>query len=318
MMGNMNSFKKDEVSVKGKIVNVESNVIDGKTIVISGKILKIARIKDEICDSGVSDPEIIIAALKKQRKADIFTFDQKIPDVEPKYDYYHEWENFAVLKIEGFDDWWNNKIKNDARRMVRKAKKKGVVVKVSELTDNFVEGIKGVYDETPIRQGKPFWHYRKEFETVKRENSTYLDRSGFIGAFLNEELIGFDKIFFTGDRADTIQLIAKNEHRDKAPTNALISESIDLCAKKGISYLTYGRYSYGKRGADSLKTFKKRSGFEPMELPRYYVPLTIIGRLAILCRLHRNVSDMLPKFMIQKLLNWREKYYTYKYRHLLT
>ena len=108
-------------------------------------------------------------------------------------------------------------------------------------------------------------------------------------------------------------MIAKNLHRDKAPTNALISESIDLCAKKGISYLTYGRYSYGKTGTDSLKTFKKRNGFEPMELPRYYVPLTIKGKLAILFRLHRSVSGMLPKYVIQLLLKWREKYYNFKY-----
>ncbi len=308
----MQTKEKEKISEKGKLLTVGATRIEGKTIVISDGIVKTARVKDEICDEGISEPDRIIAGLKTIAGADVFSFDQKLPETEPKFAYFHEWDNFAVLEITNYENWWKAEIKNDARRMVRKAEKKGVVVKVVSMTDDFARGIKEIYDESPLRQGKPFWHYKKDLETVKRENSTYLERSEFIGAYLGDELIGFDKLFYTGQRADTIQLIAKDRHRDKAPTNALISKSIEVCAAKGIRYLTYGRYYYGKRGADSLRSFKKRNGFRAVLLPRYYVPLTIRGKIATALRLHRG-TDLMPGFLVRYLLRQRERYYTTKY-----
>ena len=41
----------------------------------------------------------------------------------------------------------------------------------------FSRGISNVYNETPIRQGRKFWHYGKSFDQVKAANATYLDRS---------------------------------------------------------------------------------------------------------------------------------------------
>ena len=32
------------------------------------------------------------------------------------------------------------------------------------FTDDFVHGIMDIYDETPVRQGRSFWHYKKSFE----------------------------------------------------------------------------------------------------------------------------------------------------------
>ena len=72
---------------------------------------------------AIHNPETIINELKKLKKADIFTFDQKLPDTEPKFKYYFEWDNLAVLQIKSFEHWWNKQIHNDARRMVRKSTK---------------------------------------------------------------------------------------------------------------------------------------------------------------------------------------------------
>ena len=309
----MNINKNNKISVQGKQIAVETKLIQGKTIVITGGLLKIASIKDEKCDNGIHNPELIIIELKKTKKTDIFTWDQKIPDKELKFNYYYEWNNFAVLKIKSYEDWWNKKIKNDARRMVRKAEKKRVVVKVVKLTDELVEGIKSIYDETPIRQGKQMWHYKKDFNTVKIENSTYLDRSEFIGAYIKNELIGFAKMFYTDNRADTIQLLSKEKDKDKSPTNALIAKSIEVCANKGITYLTYGRYSYGKVGTDSLKNFKIRNGFEKFDIPRYYVPLTLKGKIVLNLKLHRGIIELLPLPLVRILLKARTKFYFFKY-----
>lgn len=304
---------KDVISIKGRATSVDAVEIDGKTVVTLGRSLRMAFVKDEVCDDGVARPGIIIDRLRSLKVADIFTFDQKPPDTAPKFDFFYEWDNLAVLKIEGYDHWWNKQIGNDARRMVRKAAKNGVRVEVASLTDELVIGIKSIYDEAPVRQGKPFWHYHKDFETVKRENSTYPDRTEFIAAYHGDELIAFDKIFYTGGRADQIQLIAKLKHRDKAPINALIAKAVEVCASKGISYLTYGKFHYRKKADDSLSDFKKRNGFEKIELPRYYVPLSTKGRIAVALRLYKKPADLLPGFVVDLLLKLREKAYDLRY-----
>lgn len=309
----MNFDKREQINIKGKKTAVNSVIIDGKTIVVLGKLLKIASIKDEICDDGIQNPEIIVNELKKVKKADIFTFDQKLPDTEPKFNYYFEWDNLAVLQIKSFDYWWNKQIHNDARRMVRKAAKNGVVVKVSRLTDELINGIKSIFDETPLRQGKHFWYYKKDFNTVKDVISSFLERSEFIGAFCDNELIGFEKIIYTGNRADPINLLSKIKDRDKAPTNALIAKSVEVCAQKGISYLTYGNFLYGKKSADSLSDFKKRNGFEKVNIPRYYVPLTRKGKIALKLKLHKGLIGLLPSFFIDKMVKLRTKTYKIKY-----
>jgi hypothetical protein len=280
---------------------------------VTGTFLKIASIKDELCDDGVHTPETIINELKKTGTADIFTFDQKLPETDPRFKYYFEWDNLAVLHIKSFEHWWNKQIHNDARRMVRKAEKKGVVAKVVPFTDELVRGIKDIYDESPIRQGKLFWHYKKDFKTIKEDNLPFLERSEFIGAYYNNELIGFEKIIYTGNRADPTQLISKIKDRDKSPTNAIVAKCVETCAQRGISFLTYANYVYGRKGTDSLGEFKKRNGFEKVGIPRYYIPLTIKGELALKLKLHRDLIEMIPSFLLVFLLKLRSKFYSLKY-----
>ena len=304
----------EKINIKGKRRSVDSIIIDGKPIVVNGTFLKTASIKDELCDDGVDSPETIINELRKLGLADIFTFDQKLPESEPKFKYYFEWDNIAVLHITSFEDWWKNQIHNDARRMVRKAEKNGVITKVIPFSDDLVKGIKDIYDELPIRQGKPFWHYKKDFNIIKEDNLPFLERSEFIGAYYNNELIGFEKIIYTGNRADPTQLISKIKDRDKSPTNAIVAKSVEICAQKGISFLTYGKYVYGHKEADTLREFKKRNGFKKIDIPRYYIPLTIKGDLALKLRLHRGLIETVPSFLVDFLIKLRSKFYFRKYQ----
>jgi len=304
----MNSYK-EEVSIKGISTAVNSINTGGKTIIILGKVIKIASVKDDVCDNGINNPEVIIEELRKSKKADIFTFDQKLPDTKPKFDYYFEMDNHAALEIESFEYWWNKQIGNDARRMVRKAEKQGVVAKVVSFSDELVSGIKEIYDEAPVRRGKPFWHYNKTFSEVKADNASFLERSDFIGAYLGEELIGFDKIIYTDCWAAQIQLISKLKYRDKCPINALLAEAVKVCAEKEIRFLTYGSYIYGKKGADPLTDFKKRNGFKKIDYPKYYVSLTLKGRIALKFGFHKSLLETLPTVFVDILLKMRTKYY---------
>ena len=309
----MNTINKELINIKGKKKSVNLKVIDGKNIYITGKLIKIARIKDEQCDNGVRDPEIIISELKKYKLADIFTFDEKPPNTYRRFNYYFEWDNLAVLEIKSYEYWFKNQIRNDVRRMIRKAEKNNLVVKVVPFTDELVSGIKKIYDETPLRQGIPSWHYNKDLETIKNDNSSFLDRSDFICVYYKNELIGFERIIYTGKRADPIQLISTLKHRNKAPTNALIAKTIQICANKGITHLTYGKYFYGKKRGDSLNDFKKRNGFVEYTFPRYYIPLTLKGNIALKLKLYKKPIEIFPSFAITILSKLRTKLYLLKY-----
>lgn len=53
----------------------------------------------------------LIAYLKdtKANGFDVFTFWQRFPDIKPKYEYYAEWDEIAVLDIRnGYNYWWKH------------------------------------------------------------------------------------------------------------------------------------------------------------------------------------------------------------------
>jgi hypothetical protein len=293
----------------------EKIIIENNEILFNKKIGKIAQVKDEYWTlKEIENPEMYISTLKgKKIKFDIFTFSQKIPNIIPKYPYYFEYDNIAAIKISSFENWWKNQINDKTRNIARKAGKKGVEIKVAEFNDEFVNGIKGIYDETPIRQGRPFWHYKKDFKTVRDENITYSERSDYVGAYFENELIGFIKMVYVGEYANLMQIISKICHRDKSPTNALISKAVEICASKGIKYLTYGSFIYGNKGVDHLTEFKINNGFEKIEVPKYYIPVTLKGKIIIKLSLIHGFSKFIPTKILNFMLDYRTKRYEKKY-----
>ena len=102
-----------------------------------------------------------------------------------------------------------------------------------------------------------------------------------------------------------IQILAKNEQHDKRPMNTLLAHAMEICERKHMSCLVYGKYLYGKKNDSSLTEFKRRNGFEQVNFPRYYIPLSMKGRVAIASRLHLGVSNLLPKRVNDLLLAGR-------------
>ena len=91
-----------------------------------------------------------------------------------------------------------------------------------------------------------------------------------------------------------MNIVSMVKHRDKAPTNALIAHSVRACAERGIPYLIYQNFVYGNKAPDSLAKFKEVNGFQRINLPRYYVPMTAFGKLALRLGLHHKLADHLP------------------------
>jgi hypothetical protein len=282
--------------------------IDGLAVSISGHLLKTGRVRDEPYDC-LHDSEKFIAKLRCERnRPDFFTFMQPVGDQEAHHPFYHEAESLAVLRITTFKDWWKNKIRTHTRNHIKKAQKKGVEVRLVPFDDNLVRGVKAIYDECPLRQGKPFWHYRKDFETIKVGLSTFFDRSDFIGAFWRGELIGFIKMTSQRGAAGLMHIISMIEHRDKAPTDALIAKAVELCAEKKIMYLHYGLWSSGGFGK-----FKENHSFECYNVPRYFVPLTAKGQLVLKLGLHRKLVDRLPTRWRARMVALRNGWNKFRY-----
>ena len=287
----------------------------GRDIKVAGRLIRMARL-DADKYHFIEDPEPILAELRRSReRIDLFTFMQRPPETEPKHPYPMQMDNLAAIHVTTFEKWWNHQIGFKARNKAKQAEKKGVILREAPFDDSLARGIWQIYNETPVRQGRRFLHYGKDQETVRREAATFLDCSLFIGAYFESKLIGFVKLTTdeTRSQAGLMHIISMVQHRDKAPTNALVAHAVRACASRGIQYLVYSHFAYGKKQHDSLSDFKERNGFERIDLPRYYIPLTPLGRLALRFGLHHRIVDRFPEPLIAKLRELRASVYSRRF-----
>ena len=276
---------------------------------MEGRVPRIARLEQDWCED-VEDPEILINTLRKTAgRPDVLTFTQRLPDLEPKYAYQMELDSMAALPIKSYSFWWEKQIDRKARNKVRKAQKKGVTVRMASFDDTFVQGMTSIFNETPVRRGRRFLHYGKDFETIKRQFSRFLFREEIFGAYLAEDLIGFIFLADAGRYAFLGQIISKIAYRDLAPNNALLAKAVERCAEKGFQYLVYALWL-----DDSLGDFKRSNGFQRFDVPRYFVPLTPIGKLALKVGLHRGWREAVPKQIGKPLKKLRKHWYDLRWR----
>jgi hypothetical protein len=298
------AVRKKNILLKGRPAKVDSIVVNGKEMVISGGLLRTAKLLDEWYED-VEDPKAMLEAIRKSNlKADLFTFWQRLPETTPQYRYYMECESIAALTVKSFDCWWTSQINPKTRNLIRKSEKMGVDVRQARFDEEFIRGMADIFNETPIRQGKPFWHYGKDAETIKREFARFLFREDIFGAYVNGELIGFIFLAYAGKYALLGQIISKISHREKAPNNALIAKAVEICSKKNIPYLVYASWVTG-----SLGDFKRHNGFQKFDLPRYYIPLTIKGHVILKFHLHHGIAGLIPEQAKQCFSDLRKNWY---------
>ncbi|MGA9416134.1 MAG: hypothetical protein WBV60_15700 [Terriglobales bacterium] len=283
----------------------------GKDMKVQGRIVRIARLEGEK-HTFPDDPEAVIDGLRKSGpRADIFTFLQRVSDTSPKYSYRMEYDNLAVLPVSTFESWWNHQIRSYPRNRARQAEKKGVIFREVPFGDVLIRGICGIYNETPVRQGKAFPHYGMTPEQCHDYAGTFLNQSIYIGAFLGDMMIGFVKLVMDESRTQAcmVHILSMVQHNDKAPTNALIAQAVRSCAENKIPYLVYEHFHYGNKQGDSLSHFKEVNGFERVDVPRYYVPITNLGQVALQLGLHHRLVDCIPESVAAKLRDWRKAWY---------
>lgn len=290
--------------------------LSGKDVRIEGSLVRLARLEGDKY-TFLNDTECFLAELRESKtRVDLFTFLQDLPDTTPQYPYFFELDNLAVLAITTFENWWNKQIRSYPRNRARQAGKRGVEMRRVPYGEELIRGICGIYNESPVRQGKKFPHYGMTVEKARRYAGTFLDRSVYVGAFLGEEMIGFIKLTMDESRkqAALVHILSMVQHKDKAPANALIAEAVKVCEENKISYLVYEHFTYGNKVGDSLSHFKEVNGFERVDIPRYYVPLTAVGRVALRLGLHKRLSDRIPESVAGKLRELRRAWYSRRFQ----
>ena len=302
----------ETIRIRGVPVQYDAVRVKNQTFIISGKFAKTAALprgKEEWLED-IGNPEDVSHALKNApRKIDLLRFWQRIPETEPKFGYYREWRQVAAIPVSTYDHWLKKQVTRSARNKIRKTEKFGVVIEETKLNDQLVRDIMDIFNQAPVRRGKRFWHYGKNFETVKKEMSLDLAESVFITAYHENELIGFIKLLLADRYAMITLILDKTTHRDKAPMNGMIAKAVEICAARRIPHIVYMMWRRGEHGQ-----FQESNGFERISIPEYFVPLTINGRIALGLGLHKGLRGLIPDRVMGWLLALRARWYSFKYR----
>jgi hypothetical protein len=287
-------------------------LIENTELVVAGRWFRTARLRHEGCEF-LADPVAMAQKVRRSRpRADVLTFVQEMYDEPRVYPFHQEPAPAAVLSFTSYEEWWVQ-LHFKVRNKIRKAEKSGVELRVVELDDDFAKGVEAIYNESPIRQGRPFYHYGKTAAAIKAELSSFSERSVLVGAYHQQELIGFMKLYQGARMMRTVHILATNSHRDKAVMDALIAKAVEICDLRKIGHLQYGSWTDGGVG-----TFRAKHGFERVDFQRYFVPLTLRGALMLKLKLHRPIRELLPDSVTAVLIGLRARWYAYLHRATTT
>ncbi len=303
-------FSKGTINPRGPYYDILKYILDVdhdlKTLIIKKKIsIRIAHDFQEY-EKNTSFSKAFVEKLF-ERDIDIFTFVERkwcCPTANPHSSWIKEDDNVALIEIKDYATWWSS-IGKKTRNMVRRAEKSAINVIVVEPSQKFAEGVSKIYNETPIRQDRAFSHYGESLEAIIG-NISGPRKSTFIGAFLQDELVGFIQLIYGNNIAIIAQILSMQKHWDKAVNNALLAKAVEVCATNRERWLIYGRIG----NHPSLDRFKESNGFVRFPIARYYVPVTKKGRIAIRLGLHRDFKDALPqsvKYPLIPVMNWASR-----------
>ena len=166
----------------------------------------------------------------------------KMPSsTNPKYSYPMEEDSIAAIRLSSFKNWWE-KLPQETRKNVRRSQKRGVVVDVREFDADLIKGISEVNNDSPMRQRKRNIYYGRSLDQVKKDYCSFVDRSDFICAYVENEMIGFLKLVYRGEVASILNFTPKASHSDKRPANALIAKAVETLRSEGNIVLDVWEY----------------------------------------------------------------------------
>jgi len=290
-----NKHRSPEINVDGKSFKILSYLISDTTFL---KLSSPTSEADFLTD--ITPTNGFLSRLKKYQ-IDIFSFWQRnwVHKNLLSYPYKKVQDNVAILEIFSYDYWWTHQIDKKTRNMVRKSVKEGVNVRLCEFSDRLAEDICKIYNETPIRQNRLFRHYGENVAELKERLQSLLDKSCFLGAYLQDELIGFIQLTFGENFAMITQILSMQRYWWASPNNALISKAVEICVYNKKRYLIY----YKMEDDTTLDIFKKNNGFRRWIVPRYYIPLSKRGKVILAAQVifsaRKKMVNKIPKYRIR-------------------
>lgn len=276
-------------------------VIEGRELSIKGSFLSTARLRHEWCDF-VPEPASMASAIQSHRIADLFTFVTDVGHTGNGYPYHNEPVGVAVLPLTTYEAWWEE-IGKKKRNQIRKAQKSGVELRPCKLDTAFAQAVEPIYNECPVRQGRKFYHYGQTAAEIEAELSSFPEQTILVGAFVDNVMVGFMKLFRAEHALRIVHILAKLSERDKCVMDALIGKAVELCIEHKYRFLQYGSWTDNGIGA-----FRTKHGFQRIEVPRYFVPLNWRGRLILTLKLHRPVRERLPDAVVNPLMKLRARW----------
>lgn len=275
-------------------------VVENHQIAVSGGVVRVARLEDETYAS-VHRVDDLLERLRGT--ADLFTFRQRLPDWHITYpQWHHEPDPIAAIEVTTAENWQRS-LSHTARHTLKKARKSGLAIRPTDFDAAFIGGMHAIFNESPVRQGKPFLHYGKPVEQLRQEFARFLFREEIFGAYLGNELVGFIFLAENGTSLQLGQIISTHRHRELGTNNLLIAAGVERCVTRRVPFLVYADWSDG-----TLGDFKRRNGFVRIDLPRYYIPLTHWGRIALTLRLHKGWRETVPtrvRQVARQIRRWR-------------
>jgi len=128
------SSENPRISADGGNMNRSKRMLclEGRNVLVRPGLCRMAEVEGEGY-KFLADPKAAIAALKDSGTADVFTFLPELTETSPQHPYAFESDNFAVLPISTFEEWWSKQIGFKARNKAKQAEKKGIVIREVRL-----------------------------------------------------------------------------------------------------------------------------------------------------------------------------------------
>ena len=195
-------------------------VVCDKEIKIQGTFVRIARIDGDKYNSPTDPDAMLGSPAKAAGHGSIFSRFCR-GSQKPSRSIATRWSGttwrfcrFRLLKTGGT-------IKSVPTRAIERVKrrKRASCCARCPATKSLFKGICGIYNESPVRQGKSFPHYGMTIERAREYASTYPDRSIYVAAFVGDTMIGFIKLVMDETRttACLVHILSMIQHKDKAP-----------------------------------------------------------------------------------------------------
>lgn len=230
-----------------------------------------------------------------------FRFPEYLVSQDQEISHAYHASNRSRLNLSDYAHWEKKQIKKDVREGLRRANREGVSVERVAYSNLVVEVASEVFNETPYRQGRRFWHYGKSHEQLRQELAPLSAVSQYFLARKGSEYVGFAQIVPLPHRgsARSVHVISKAQHVRSRVSSALIQSIVAYCCDTKLTSFVYGRHIYSGNENSNLRKFKERHGFRNYEYKNYYVPVAPLGHAYLAMGLYQGLREMVPKPAIE-------------------